>query len=69
MGSQENGEKLGRIDLEIIAIGKRTKLSFCEMNELTVRELFEYVRAYTGVRDDEAPRKAAQADIDKFYAN
>jgi hypothetical protein len=39
------------------------------MNELTVRELFEYVRAYTGVRDDEAPRKAAQADIDKFYAN
>jgi len=48
-------------------MGKRAGLSFTEMNELRIQDLLDYVRAYTGQKDD-APRMATQADIDAFYA-
>jgi len=59
-----------RLDLEILAIGKKTGLSFAEINEFRVRDLLSYARAYSGKEDDKPrPRKAKQKDIDSFYAN
>ena len=55
------------MDLDLIAIAKRSGLSFTEVNEFTVQELLDYVSAFTGAKDDR-PRMATQADIDKFYA-
>jgi len=57
-----------RFDLELLAIGKRSGLSFAEINELRIQDLLDYVGCYTGVKD-EKPRKANQKDIDKFFAN
>jgi len=53
-------------DLELLAIGKRAGLTFDEIGLLRVSDLIEYARLYAGVKDD-TPRKATQADIDKFY--
>lgn len=50
-----------------MAVGKRTGLSFEEINEMRVCDLLGYARAYTG-KEDDAPREATQADIDKFFA-
>ncbi len=57
----------GNLDIDVLVMGKRTGLSFAEINELRVRDLIEFVGAYTGKRDDK-PRKATQEDIDKFFA-
>lgn len=47
-------------------MGKRIGLSFLEMNDLRVRDLFDLVRSYVGEKDDDS-KVAAQADIDVFY--
>lgn len=65
---QKNSKKeLGRFDIELIAIGKRTGLTFAEMNEFSVQDLLDYVHAYAGTEDD-SPRMATQDDIDRFYS-
>ena len=56
-----------RLDLELIALGKRSGLSMAEINEFRVRDLLAYVRVYTGAEDNR-PRIANQKDIDKFFA-
>lgn len=58
---------LDRLDLELLAIGKRTGLSFAEMNEFRSSDLLAYADIYTGSKKDK-PRKATQKDIDKFFA-
>lgn len=69
--AESNGAKSDReperLDLELLAVGKRAGLTFAEMNELRVKDLLSYVRAYTGKADDK-PREATQADIDGFFA-
>ncbi|MDP4158380.1 MAG: hypothetical protein Q8911_01265 [Bacillota bacterium] len=66
-GKSKSDRDPERLDLEIIAIGKRCGLSLAEINEFRVRDLFAYARALTG-ESDEKPRKATQEDIDKFFA-
>jgi hypothetical protein len=60
-------EKPERLDLTLLAIGKRTGLSFAEMNELRVRDLLSFADIYMG---DKKPRRrmATQKDIDRFFA-
>jgi hypothetical protein len=60
-------EQPGRLDLELIAIGKRTGLSFSEMNELRVRDLLAYADIYIGKKEKKA-RMATQEDIDRFFS-
>jgi hypothetical protein len=60
-------EQPERIDLELLAIGKRTGLSFVEINELRVRDLLAYAGIYTGNKKQK-PRMATQEDIDRFFA-
>jgi len=57
-----------RLDLEILAIGKRSGLSFDEINLFRVSDLFDYAGVYLG-KSNNKPRKANQKDINAFYAN
>lgn len=60
-------EQPERLDLELLAIGKRTGLSFSEMNELRVRDLLAYADIYIGNKKQKT-RMATQEDIDRFFA-
>lgn len=60
-----------RPDLELLVIGKRSGLSFDEMNELTVNDLLKYVNIYVDIetgKRKQRRRTATQADIDAFFA-
>ncbi|PUF85758.1 MULTISPECIES: hypothetical protein [unclassified Geobacillus] len=59
-------EQPERLDLELLAIGKRTGLSFSEMNELRVRDLLAYADIYIGDKKQKT-RMATQEDIDRFF--
>lgn len=60
-------EQPERLDLTLLAIGKRAGLSFVEINELRVRDLLAYADIYTGNKEQK-PRMATQEDIDRFFA-
>ena len=71
MEASDNGEPSDtepeRMDLELLAIGKKAGLSFDEMNLLRVRDLLKFVQIYTGNNEEtETVRQAAQADFDSF---
>lgn len=70
MEAESNGEpsedEPDRMDLELLAIGKKAGLSFDEMNLLRVRDLLKYVQIYTGSGDEETVRQATQADFDRW---
>ena len=72
MEAESNGEpsdtEPDRMDLELLAIGKKAGLSFDEMNLLRVRDLLKYVQIYTGSGDEETEteRQATQADFDRW---
>jgi hypothetical protein len=51
----------------LIAIGKRSGLSFSEMNELRVCDLLAYVDIYIGKKEKKV-RMATQEDIDRFFS-
>ena len=53
--------------LDLLALGKRSGLTFGEMNELRVRDLVGLVESYVGTKK-EGSREATQEDIDAFYA-
>lgn len=58
-----------RADLELIAVGKRCRLDFDELNLMRTRDLFAYADIYLGTPSDSAVRPATQADIDNFYGH
>ena len=71
METNDNGEpsdtEPDRMDLELLAIGKKAGLTFDEMNLLRVRDLLKYVQIYTGNDEEtETVRQAAQADFDRW---
>ena len=71
MEASDNGEPSDtepeRMDLELLAIGKKTGLTFEEMNLFRVRDLLKFVQIYTGNDEEtETVRQATQADMDRF---
>ena len=56
------------MDVELLAVGKRSGLTFAEINEFRLQDLFDYVSAYTGTEGDK-PRKATKEDINAFFAH
>ncbi len=73
MEAESNGEPSDtesdppeRMDLELLAIGKKAGLSFDEMNLLRVRDLLKFVQIYTGKDEETEVRQATQADFDGF---
>ena len=70
MEAESNGEPSDeepeRIDLELLARGKKVGLTFEEMNLMRVRDLIKFVRIYSGNNEEETGRQATQADFDNF---
>ena len=71
MEASDNGEPSDtepeRMDLELLAIGKKAGLTFDEMNLLRVRDLLKFVQIYTGNNEEtETVRQATQADFDRW---
>lgn len=64
--SSNNDENTVRIDISLIAVGKRIGMSFSEINELSSSDLLELARQFTGSKDNK-PKQATQNDIDAFY--
>lgn len=71
METNDNGEpsdtEPDRMDLELLAIGKKAGLTFDEMNLFRVRDLLKYIQIYTGNNDEGTEvRQATQADFDRW---
>jgi len=49
-----------------MAVGKRIGLSFAEINELRMADLFDLAQSYMG-KKHYGPHMATQEDIDAFY--
>jgi len=69
--TNDNGEpsdtEPDRMDLELLVMGKKTGLTFEEMNLFRVRDLLKFVQIYTGNNEEtETVRQATQADFDSF---
>ena len=54
------------MDLELLAMGKKTGLTFEEMNLFRVRDLLKFVQIYTGNDEETEVRQATQADFDRW---
>ncbi|MNR93711.1 hypothetical protein D3C72_247710 [compost metagenome] len=54
------------MEIELLALGKKIGLTFSEINELRVNDLFEVAKCFSGIEDDK-PQEATQSDIDAFY--
>lgn len=63
---QAQDNDLNNFEIELLAIGKKIGLSFAELNELRVTDLFAMAEIYSGRKGDK-PRAATQVDIDAFY--
>ena len=70
MEASDNGEPSDtepeRMDLELLAIGKKAGLSFDEINMFRVRDLIKFVQIYTGKAESTEVRQATQDDFDSF---
>ena len=70
METNDNGEpsdtEPDRMDLELLAIGKKAGLTFDEMNLFRVRDLLKYIQIYTGNDEGTEVRQATQADFDRW---
>ena len=70
MEAESNGEpsdtEPDRMDLELLAMGKKTGLTFEEMNLFRVRDLLKFVQIYTGNDEETEVRQATQADFDRW---
>lgn len=64
--SNKNDEVDGRIDLSLLALGKKIGLSFLEINELRSSDLIELAKCFSGT-NEEKPKEATQEDIDNFF--
>jgi hypothetical protein len=69
--AESNGEpsdtEPDRMDLELLAIGKKAGLTFDEINLFRVRDLLKFVSIYAGNNDDEdIIKQAGQSDFDNF---
>lgn len=58
--------ELERIDLELLAIGKKAGLSFEEISMLRVRDLIKFVSIFAGTDEDKSVKQAGQEDFDSF---
>lgn len=66
MKESDHDSPEGEFDFEmgILVMAKKTKLSFEELNLLSLNDFFNYLDSYT---EDLGERKATQSDIDDFY--
>lgn len=68
--NNESDTNLEEFDYEVslLVAAKKSKLSFEELNLLSLNDFFNYLDMYMGEKEEEEkPRIATQEDIDKFY--
>lgn len=58
-----------KYEVSILAAAKKSKLSFEELNLLTLNDFFDYMDLLIGVENEETTREATQEDIDLFYSS
>ena len=61
-----SGTEPERIDLALLAIGKKAGLSFEEINLLRVQDLLAFVEIYTEQGEEDVVKEATQIDFDTF---
>ena len=70
MEAESNGEpsdtEPDRVDLELLVMGKKTGLTFEEINLFRVQDLLKFVQIYTGNDEGTEIRQATQADFDRW---
>lgn len=65
---KEESANTDKYEVSILAAAKKTKLSFEELNLLTLNDFFDYMDLFIGVENEETTREATQEDIDLFYS-
>lgn len=56
-------------EISILAAAKKSKLSFEELNLLSLNDFFDYIDLFIGnENENEVARDATQDDIDLFYS-
>lgn len=58
-----------KYEISILAAAKKSRLSFEELNLLTLNDFFDYMDLFIGVENEETAREATQEDIDLFYSS
>lgn len=53
-------------EISLLFMAKKVGLSYDELNQMTLQDLFDFVDMWIGEEND-APREATQGDIDRFY--
>jgi len=56
------------MDINVLALGKKSGLSFAEMNELRMSDIIPMIKMIKGIDDDGDEITSNQKDIDKFFA-
>lgn len=62
-------KKVTNYEVSILVAAKKSKLSFEELNLLTLNDFFDYMDLFIGVENEGAAREATQEDIDLFYSS
>lgn len=66
--AEQSSSDVDRLDLLLLANGKRMGFSLAEMNEFRLRDFIELTNLFMGSGDqNETVRNATQGDIDKFF--
>lgn len=58
-----------KYEVSILVAAKKSRLSFEELNLLTLNDFFDYMDLFIGVENEETTREATQEDIDLFYSS
>lgn len=66
--TDDSNKNTDKYEISILAAAKKSKLSFEELNLLSLNDFFDYVDLFVGTENEEVAREATQDDIDLFYS-
>ncbi len=66
--TDDSNKNTDKYEISILAAAKKSKLSFEELNLLSLNDFFDYMDLFIGVENEGAAREATQEDIDLFYS-
>lgn len=67
--TDDSNKNTDKYEISILAAAKKSKLSFEELNLLSLNDFFDYMDLFIGVENEETTREATQEDIDLFYSS
>lgn len=66
-GNKTKNKSNANFEITILASAKKAKLSFEELNLMSLNDFFDYIDIFVG-DDEQQVRDAQQEDIDNFYS-